>query len=222
MSAEDHLRQWLGRGMTGCRFAAMIACEQGRLLSSLVSELADEADVSTIFEAGGATKLPAITLFSWIRSEEELVEQLVRLASGDRWRITEVHPEGIETRDVFVGIDWRVRDGLVSSVMGFGPFPSMPVTRRAPYACLAAWPGEHDNKFWTNFDKGIVHFLDTDLSQLGITKARYQNLTRSSVDATRALLREPPDDARFYRRAAFRLSPTTRALLEPIFARRVH
>ncbi len=126
-------------------------------------------------------------------------------------------PDGVETDDVFVGVDWRVREGLVSSVMGFAPFASMPVTRRAPYVCIAAWPGEHDNPHWTKFDKGIVHFLDTDLGGLELTKARYLALTKASVDATKELLTDPPDDARYYRRAAFRLSPSARTLLLPVF-----
>jgi hypothetical protein len=199
--------------MTGCRFAALIASDQSRLLSVAFPETAEAADVNSVFETGGKAKLPAVALFT---SQAQLVEQVALLAAHDRWKITEVFPDGVETDDIFVGVDWRVREGLVSSVMGFGPFSTMPITRRAPYACIAAWPGEHDNKFWTRFDEGIVHFLDTDLSQVGITKARYQTLTKSSVDATKEFLNEPPDDPRYYRRAAFRLSSSARGLLHPV------
>ena len=95
----------------------------------------------------------------------------------------------------------------------------MPVTRRAPYACIAAWPGEHDNPRWTKFEKDIVHFLDTDLTNLKLSEKKYRALTKASIDATKELLKEPPDDARFYRKAAFRLSPATRAMLGTGFKR---
>jgi hypothetical protein len=219
VSADDHLRRWLAQGMTGCQFAARIARERHRILSFVVPTVADEADVSGFFDACREARLPAIAMFTGIRSEAALVEQLARLIEGERWRIAEVSPDGVETDDVFVAVDWRVREGLVSSVMGFAPFASMPVTRRAPYVCIAAWPGEHDNPHWTKFEKGIVHFLDTDLGGLGLTKAKYQALTKASVDATTELLKDPADDARYYRRAAFRLSPSARALLLPVFAR---
>lgn len=213
MSAEEHLRRWLAQGMTGCQFAARIARERHRILSLVVPAVADEADVSGFFDACREAKLPAIAIFTGIRTEAALVDQLARLSEGERWRISEVSPDGVATDDVFVGVDWRVRDRLDSSVMGFAPFASMPVTRRAPYVCIAAWPGEHDNPFWTKFEKGIVHFLDTDLGGLGLTKAKYQALTRSSIEATKELLRDPPDDARYYRRAAFRLSASVRPSL---------
>lgn len=203
--------------MTGCQFAARIARERHQILSVAFPELVDAAAVDSVFETGRVAKLPAIAMFTGIRTEAALVEQLIRMSKGERWRITEVSPDGVETDDVFVGVDWRVRENLVSSVMGFAPLASMPVTRRAPYVCIAAWPGEHDNPHWTKFEKGIVHFLDTDLTRLELTKAKYQALTKSSVEATTELLREPPDDARYYRRAAFRLSPSARTHLLPVF-----
>ncbi len=211
------MRHWLAQGMTGCQFAARIARERHQILSVAFPELVDAAAVDSVFETCREAKLPAIAMFTGIRTEAALVEQLARMSKGDRWRITEVSPDGAETDDVFVGVDWRVREGLVSSVMGFAPLASMPVTRRAPYLCVAAWPGEHDNPHWTKFERGIVHFLDTDLGGLELTKAKYQALTKASVDATKELLKEPPDDARFYRRAAFRLSPAARTLLRPVF-----
>jgi len=181
--------------------------------------MADEAEISTIFEAGGEAKLPVIAMFAGIRTESALVEQLARLSAGDRWTVTEVFPDGVESDDVFVGVEWKIREGLVSSVMGLAPFPSMPVTRRAPYVCIAAWPGEHDNPRWTKFEKGIVHFLDTDLTNLKLPEKKYRALTKASIDATKELLKEPPDDARFYRKAAFRLSPASRKTLRPVFDR---
>lgn len=173
MPADEHLRQWLAEGMTGCQFAKLIAQRKDRIVTATFAGLAQEEDVSRVFDAGAQAQLPAIALFTGIRTEHALAEQLHILARGPRWTLTEEHPEGLTTDDIMVGMEWRIRDGLASSPMGLAPFATMPVTRRAPYVCIAAWPGGHDNPNWTRFERGIVHFLDTDLTALKLTKAKY-------------------------------------------------
>ncbi len=116
-------------------------------------------------------------------------------------------------------MEWTIRPGLASSPMGLAPFATMPVTRRAPYVCIAAWPGGHENPNWTRHDERIVHFLDTDLSKLRLAKPKYQSLTSASKDATHELLSERADDARHYRRVAFRLQRSARASFRGVFAR---
>ncbi len=219
MPADEHLRQWLAEGMTGCQFARLIAQEKDRIIRATFAGLAAEEDVSRVFDAGARAGLPAIAIFTGIRTEEALAEQLRILARGARWTLTEEHPEGLTTDDVMVGMEWRIRDGLASSPMGLAPFATMPVTRRAPYVCIAAWPGGHDNPHWTRFEQGIVHFLDTDLTALKLTKAKYKSLTKVSKEATEELLRELGDDFRHYRRVAFRLLPSVRDALRPAFTR---
>ena len=217
-AAEDHLRQWLAKGMTGCQFAKLIAQKNERILTATFAGLANEEDVTDLFDAGTQDHLPVIVIFTGIRTEDALVEQLRILARGTRWRFTREHPEGLVTDDVMVGMEWQIRPGLASSPMGFAPFGTMPVTRRAPYACIAAWPGEHENPNWTRYDEGIVHFLDTNLAALKLTKAKYRSLTKASTDATNTLLGELHDDARYYRRTAFRLSVATAAALSSIWS----
>ena len=219
MSADEHLRRWLAAGMTGCQFAKLIAQNKDRIVTATFAGLAQEEDVSRVFEAGAQARLPAIALFTEIRTEHALVEQLRILARGPRWRITEEHPEGLLTDDVMVGMEWQIREGLASAPMGLAPFATMPVTRRAPYVCIAAWPGGHENPYWTRYDKGIVHFLDTDLSALKLTKAKYKSLTNVSKAATADLLSELGDDARHYRRAAFRVQRSVADELRDIFVR---
>lgn len=164
MPADEHLRQWLAEGMTGCQFAKLIAQRRERIVTSTFAGLTQEEDVSRTFEAGTTARLPAIAIFIGIRTEDQLVEQLRILSRGPRWQITHEHPDGLETDDVMIGMTWQVREGLASSPMGLAPFGTMPVTRRAPYVCIAAWPGGHDNPHWKRYEEGIVHFLDTDLS----------------------------------------------------------
>lgn len=220
MSANDHLRHWLAEGMTGCQFAKLIAQDKDRLVRVTFGGLAPEEDVTRVFELGARAGLPAIAIFTGIRTEAGLVDQLRVLAAGNRWTITEEQPEGLVTDDVLIGIEWKIRDGLASSAMGLAPFATMPVTRRAPYVCIAAWPGDHDNPHWKLYEEGIVHFLDTNLSRLRLTPAKYRSLTKGSMAATKELLSELGDDARHYRRAAFRLQPSAAESLRAFLPRR--
>jgi hypothetical protein len=205
--------------MTGCQFATLIAQHRERIATSVFAGLAPEANVTRLFEFGASLHVPAIAIFLGIRTEQELAEQLRILAAGERWKITEEHPEGLETDDVLIGMEWTIRPGLVSSPMGLAPFATMPVTRRAPYVCIAAWPGGHENPHWTRYDERVVHFLDTDLSKLRLTKPKYRSLTATSKDATHEILSEVGDDARHYRRAAFRLQRGAREALHGVLAR---
>ena len=132
MAADEHLRQWLAEGMTGCQFAKLIAQEKDRIVRATFAGLAPEEDVSRVFDAGARARLPAIAIFTGIRTEQALAEQLGILARGARWTLTEERPEGLTTNDVMVGMEWRIRDGIASSPMGLAPFATMPVTRRAP------------------------------------------------------------------------------------------
>lgn len=203
--------------MTGCQFAALIAQNRDRIAAAAFPELAAEGDVSRIFEAGTNARLPAFALFTEIRTEAALVEQLRILARGSRWRITREHPAGLITDDVVIGVEWQIGNGCVSSVMGLAPFATMPVTRRAPYVCLAAWPGGHNNPHWTRHHEGIVHFLDTDLTALQLTTAKYRSLTTASTSTSEKLLAELGDDARYYRRAAFRMQGSVAASLRDVW-----
>jgi hypothetical protein len=62
--------------------------------------LVAETDVSRVFEIGTDTHLPAIAVFTGIRTETERSEQLSVLARGSRWRIAREHPRGLITDDV--------------------------------------------------------------------------------------------------------------------------
>jgi len=78
--------------------------------------------------------------------------------------------------------------------------------------------GGHENPHWTRYEERLVHFLDTDLSRLQLTKPKYRSLTAASQEATREVLAELSDDARHYRRVAFRLQGSMRAWLRGVFA----
>jgi hypothetical protein len=65
--------------------------------------------------------------------------------------------------------------------------------------------------------EGIVHFLDTDLSALKLSKPTYKSLTDISRSKTKELLSETDDDARFYRRTAFRIQAAVADSLRDVF-----
>jgi hypothetical protein len=164
-------------------------------------------ELDAFIDAAAAARRPGFILFPAIRDELGLVEQLQRLSSGDRWRVTRQTVKGLTTSDLLVGLCWRTWDGMLSTSMGFGPFPTMPVTRRAPYVCIATWPGGHENPF-THRRKpmaGAVDFLDCALPQ-ELAKDEFDSLWDGSVERTGELLAETNDSPRYYRTVAFRLS----------------
>jgi hypothetical protein len=165
--------------------------------------------IDALFDAAAGEHLPAIVVLPWIRSEEELLEQLQCLASGDRWRISRETVKQLTTRDLLVGIQWTTAAGLVSMPMGFAPFATMPVTRRAPYVCLATWAGGHENPHphRRKPKSGVVDFLDAALAA-SLKKSEFDGLWDASVERTGELLTETGDSARYYRSVAYRLSPT--------------
>lgn len=131
----------------------------------------------------------------------------VKQCKRTRWRVRRVPaPHGLDTDDVLVGIEWETAAaGLFSSPMGFASLGTMPVTRRAPYTCIASWTGGHENKHRKKVEP-IVHFLDSDLSQYRLSADRYKALRLNSERDTSALLSNQNDKASYYRNVAFRLS----------------
>src|SRR6185436_15540233 len=149
--------------------------------------------------------VPTIAVFPAIRTEGQLIDQLRLLETGDRWELSREVVTGLVTDDVLVGIRWTTSTHLVSLPMGFGPFATMPATRRAPYVCLATWPGDHENPHRKKFQPKIVDFLDSALSE-PLSAEEYKRVWDGSIKRTTELLSESQDDSSFYRKVAFRLS----------------
>jgi hypothetical protein len=201
----DHVGRWLARGFTGCRFAASFA-SANQMLFSAFDDVAQPDQLDDLFDSAAAVHLPAVVILPTIRTESDLLEQLAVLAQGERWRVTKETVANLATDDLLLGIQWKTSAGRTSLPMGFGPFATMPVTRRAPYACLATWPGEHENRHRTRYEEGVVDFLDS-APAASLSKPEYRKLWDASTARTGELLSDPADDAGYYRRVAFRLSP---------------
>ena len=73
MPADEHLRQWLAEGMTGCQFARLIAQERDRVVRVTFPSLASPDDVTRVFQHRlGSCPLVTATTFALERSECEV------------------------------------------------------------------------------------------------------------------------------------------------------
>jgi hypothetical protein len=176
------------------------------MLFSAFDHVAGPDELDLVFDTAADVHVPAVAILLAVRTEADLLEQLAVLAKGERWRVTREAVAGLVTEDLLLGIQWRTPAGRRSLPMGFGPFATMPVSRRSPHVCLATWPGEHENPHRTRYEEGTVDFLDS-APAASLSKPEYRKLWDASAARTRELLSDPADDAGFYRRVAFRLSP---------------
>ena len=102
-----------------------------------------------------------------------------------------------------------MRSGVISETMGFAPFASVPVPRRAPYVAIATWPGGRSNPFRGQdltppSRTGQVSFLD---APHGMEAADHEQRWHATVGRVTTLMSVPPDDASLYRRTAFVVPP---------------
>lgn len=201
-----HTGKWLGSGFTGCGFAQSFANSSHILLSDVGTDAPPE-QIDEIFETAASDAIPGVAIFPAIRTEEQLIKQLKILATGERWTLRRVMVEGLTTDDLLIGLEWRTSTEFVSLPMGFGPFVTMPSTRRAPYVCIATWPLGRANPHRKRPRKGIVDFLDSALPT-PLSEDKYKAVWDESVKRTGELLSEQQDSPKFYRDVAFRLSAT--------------
>jgi hypothetical protein len=209
--AEEHFRLWLRAGMTGCSFARMLT--GGSKRTAVVAEIQPIAGqrialrLNTGFDAHARADRVAVAVFPLINCEGALIELLNTLACDSRWRIR-CHPQRSPSAGVLVGLEWITASGHVSEAMGFAPFGTMPVPRRAPYVAIATWPGRAANPFR---GRGVtppgkpdtVSFLD---AAHGFEERRYEAMWSDTTRDVTSLMKCPPDDAKLYRRTAFVLT----------------
>jgi hypothetical protein len=201
----DHFRLWLRAGMTGCEFAKRFAGKANQLAIAVdaEAELPPTDWLNSIFDANADADRAVIAVFPRITTEQALVD-LINTLGRERWRVrrrAKTSPSGA----ALIGLDWVTKRGDVSETMGFAPFASMPVPRRAPYVAIATWPGGRSNpmrgKGSTPAGRdGVVSFLD---APHGLDGEQYEAHWENTMSRVSALMAIPPDDASLYRRAAF-------------------
>ncbi len=210
--AVEHFKLWLRRS-TGCLFAARLV-RNGRVAYEPHEEVPDVDDLDAGLDVHGEQARSAIILLPFAASEAALVDVLLALQDRSaRWRVRD--RGRTQTGSVLVGLEWKTASGDVSDAMGFGPLPSMPVPRRAPYFAIALWAGGR-----RNLERGLpptprprngqVSFLD---AEHGVDRDTYVTLWTETEKAVSGLMVAPPDDAKLYRKAAFVLSAAAASAL---------
>lgn len=207
-TVEDHFIRWLRAGMTGCSFAQRIARVPDQLVAWSPGQAPTASEIDRFFDDCGAFSQVAIMIFPLVRDECGVVALIDSLCSrSSRWRSRRREaPDGA----VYLGLDWITAAGDVSDTMGFAPFASMPVPRRAPYVAIGAWPGgranpHRDSPPTPRPRAGKVSFLDAGHH---LDADRYGRAWVATSAAIGELMAVPPDDARLYRDVAFAISAT--------------
>jgi hypothetical protein len=165
MTAEDVpqrvMTAWFRANITGCRFATMFAKPLGE------DEARGTIRVHAIYQAAemsagqicsrvdpllteAATHPDAVVLtFPDVRSEHQVADIINSLCAGSGlWSCREVQWRDFPRSDILLAVEWKTPRGHISTTLGLAPFGTMPLTRRAPYVCIALWPGGHENPHW--------------------------------------------------------------------------
>jgi hypothetical protein len=161
-------------------------------------------DIDAALDQGADAHQPVVAIFPDVRDVDALVRLLRRLDRAERWSCTRIHVKGVPMVADLVRVLWQTPLAeWRSEVMGLGPLPSMPVTRRAPFFCFVLWPGgpSDDRLFPRGSGKErIVDLLDTDREFREAERLKAQSQT-----GTGEITANPHDDVRFYRDVAFAL-----------------
>jgi hypothetical protein len=195
--------------MTGCEFAKLLAGKSGRVAVELHvdPQLSPTGWLNNAFDEHAKAGRTVIAVFPAITAENACVELLNELGTDSRWRVRR-RPKPSPAGATLVGLEWTTASGDISDTMGFAPFATMPVPRRAPYVAIATWPGGRANPFRGQGSTpagrpGEVSFLD---ASHGFDEGQYEAMWAKTTGQVAALMSVPPDDPRRYRRAAFVMS----------------
>lgn len=202
-AAEYHFSEWLR--FSPCRFARFLNTHEHIRPVELLEPLhaRDVAGIEATLDEAARDKRVGLVLWPMLRTAEHIVELLRVFDECNRWSCQRV-PWGAHAREdaVLLGLNWKTPAGDLSSVMGFAPLGSMPVTRRAPYVAIAVWPGGHENthpKY--SSPEGKVGFVDCKMPD---KDHDYDHLWKQTRDEVCSLLASPPpDDNRTLREVAF-------------------
>lgn len=215
-SEGDHFRLWLRAGMTGCEFAKRLPGKAGRVAIEvhLDADMPPTDWMNNAFDEHAKAARAVIAVFPGIDSEASCIDFLNALATDERWTLRK-RKKSSPTGGTLVGLEWTTSNGDVSETMGFAPFATMPVPRRAPYVAIATWPAGRSNPFRGTEPtpaavEGRVSFIDSAHDFLEEDYRRLWSETEANVQAIMPL---PPDCPGLYRRTAFVLAADAAAKL---------
>lgn len=183
--AEDHFRNWLARGQTGCHFASAFGGDLERAsFYEPLTEL-DAGDVALFLDQCAIEKQVAVFLFPRLREAAEIAGIVRTLAAHHRWRAVIDPAMARDVLEVGIRMTWTTQQDLTTNAMGFGPLAYMPVTRRAPYFALAAWTAGHSNNVRSKKSETELTMGDAP-PKMGATA--YKTTLRKTRAATAALM----------------------------------
>lgn len=128
------MRTWLASGHTSCLYSNVLGTDEheglwgsATIAREVEQDVFDSLITAQMSELG--RKEIALLTFPYVTTEPDLAQLVGQLAASPEW--------SWEDRSRPSGLRWRLPDGEhVSWALGFGPFPWMPFTRRAPYTSL--------------------------------------------------------------------------------------
>jgi hypothetical protein len=201
---DEHFSEWLGA--SPCRFARVFAGK--KIIRPVEIQVpltaADVTNLDVLLDALAAANQVGLVLWPLLRSSADVVSVLRTLIVSSRWKCHRV-PWGKHSHDdaTQVGLTWKTPLGDASSVMGFAPLGSMPVTRRSPYVAIAVWPGGRENPKHPS-PAGEVGFIDCKVPEASKPEHNYDNLFTLTNKGVLGLLgAPPPDDHKTLRKVAF-------------------
>jgi len=132
---------WVRRGQTACQFAAVLASkyESAGWQSVVFPERGDQSDLGrrahdVLTNAEGHAEIVQL-LFPYVTDEIQLVNLINDLCHNEHWYWEKIGDPSDDS--VLVGLRWLLATGKhVSWNVGFGPFASLPFTRRAPFTAI--------------------------------------------------------------------------------------
>lgn len=171
----------------GCSFATAIAKSNRIRLASFFGIPTDDVvpQLSEHIQIAASAQQLAVAIYPNIVTAQELLAFIRLLDCSSDWTVTPLNVPGRSAVDM----RWASSDSQQSSVMGFAPFGTMPVTRRAPYVAMALWPCGYDNPRRKKPDR-FVGVGDMAHEFADERYDRMQRATRDRVSQTRHVHRD--------------------------------
>jgi hypothetical protein len=175
----------------GCLFAAVAAQDPRKY--GWVHRFPGEEENAIDTCIAAAVDAPEVTMVSLLFPEVIVTEDLLQLIRVLR-RCEMLSLEQVEPAFGSICLGFRAKVGeLRSYVTGFGNFPFLPKTRRAPFVELVmrVKPRPHYEFVFKEAPPNVIHLADLDM--LGMERERLWGLWEGSFVETEKRLEEKPD-----------------------------
>lgn len=184
-------REFFRRNRSGCAFAAYAAQRPEKYGWSAIILPVDPSLIGdALARAIADPAVEALSLiFPSVLTTEALIDLVEACLATDQFV-----SEGFEDGKIrFVRLRARIGEDL-SWVTGFGPFPFLPETRRAPSCELTirVKPRPQYDWYFKPPTDGIVHLADLDMR--GLSDRNLKKLWGASFETTKRILGHSPDE----------------------------